>query len=139
MSDKVLVDSNVWIYAFMQGNDARVEAATKLIAEADSIIISTQIINEVCNILLRKYRASNQTIANYINYFYEEYTVVILDELTLKLASEQRIKHTFSFWDSLIVATGVQNRCTMLYSEDMQHGFTIQNMRIINPFINITN
>ena len=93
MSDKALVDSNVWIYTFMQGNDTRVEAATKLIAETDSIIISTQIINEMCNILLRKYRVSNQIIANYIEYFYEEYIVVILDELTLKLASELRIKH----------------------------------------------
>ncbi len=134
MSDKVLVDSNVWIYAFMQGYDARIKTATKLIAETDTIILSTQIINEVCNILLRKHRVSNQTIANYIDYFYEEYTVSVLDELTLKLASDLRINHTLSFWDSFIVATAIQNSCVTLYSEDMQHNFVIRNTRILNPF-----
>ena len=54
MTDKVLIDSNVWIYAFMKGDNSRISSATKLIEQTELIILSTHIINEVCNVLLRK-------------------------------------------------------------------------------------
>ena len=37
--------------------------------------------------------------------------------------------------DSLIVATALENGCTILYSEDMQHEQIIEKqIKIINPF-----
>ena len=44
-------------------------------------------------------------------------------------------KYKFSYWNSLIIASALQNNCTILYSEDMQHNQLIENkLRIINPF-----
>ncbi|MFK5969609.1 MAG: PIN domain-containing protein [Candidatus Marithrix sp.] len=105
MIDNVMVDSNIWIYAFMKGDERKVIIATKLIEKTKQIIISTQIVNEVCNVLLRKNKVSNTDISDYIDYFYDEYPVTTLNETTLKLASELRINHKFSFWDSLIVSS----------------------------------
>lgn len=131
-----MIDSNVWLYAFMKGNEQRVSTATNIIEQSEPIILSTQIVNEVCFVLLRKNKAKNTTLANYIDYFYSEHRVTILDEVILKTASKLRIEHHFSFWDSLIVASAINNRCSILYSEDMQHDYVIENTRIINPFLN---
>jgi predicted nucleic acid-binding protein len=42
--------------------------------------------------------------------------------------------HKFSYWDSLIIATAINAGAEILYSEDLQHGRTINNLKIINPF-----
>lgn len=39
-----------------------------------------------------------------------------------------------SWWDSLIVASALDQRCTTLLSEDLQHGLQIDGLQIQNPF-----
>jgi len=47
-----------------------------------------------------------------------------------------RQQHTFSYWDSLIVAAALDAGCDMLFSEDMQHGQTIDGrLTIISPLV----
>ena len=43
-------------------------------------------------------------------------------------------RYDFSFFDSLIVAAALESKCTILYSEDMQHNQHIENLIIKNPF-----
>ena len=64
MIDRVMIDSNVWIYAFMKGDEKRISMASELIGNTESIVLSTQIVNEVCNVLLRKNKVSNIDISN---------------------------------------------------------------------------
>ncbi len=46
------------------------------------------------------------------------------------------MRYGYSYWDSLIIATALQNDCSILYSEDMQHNQLIEGkLRIINPLI----
>ncbi len=50
-------------------------------------------------------------------------------------AIDIREKYKFQYYDSLIIATALENKCTILYSEDMQHGQIIERqLKIINPF-----
>jgi len=48
-------------------------------------------------------------------------------------------KYSFSFWDSLIVATAIKNGCNTLFTEDLQHNqritFGKKHLTVINPFI----
>jgi predicted nucleic acid-binding protein len=40
-----------------------------------------------------------------------------------------------SNWDSLIVASALESQCSILYTEDLQHGQVIdQVLTIVNPF-----
>jgi len=40
-----------------------------------------------------------------------------------------------SGYDSLILASAVESRCAILYTEDMQHGQVIEKkLTIVNPF-----
>jgi predicted nucleic acid-binding protein len=40
-----------------------------------------------------------------------------------------------SFWDGLILQAALKSGCTLLFSEDLQHGQRIGNLRIENPFL----
>ena len=137
MSDRAFIDSNVWVYAFMTGDDKRIAAANQLIEQTKAIQLSTQVVNEVCSVLLRKHRVTDNAITDYIDYFYDEFPVATLDEGVIRYASSLRIRHAFSFWDSLIAATAIENSCATLYSEDMQHEMVVAGTRIINPFRNL--
>jgi predicted nucleic acid-binding protein len=49
-------------------------------------------------------------------------------------ASELEEKYGYTFWDSLIIAAAQNTNAEILYSEDMQDGQQLDNLRIINPF-----
>jgi predicted nucleic acid-binding protein len=44
-------------------------------------------------------------------------------------------RFSLSYWDAAIVAAANSLDATTLYSEDMQHGQTIEGVTIINPFL----
>ena len=53
---------------------------------------------------------------------------------TVKIAAQ----YGFSFWDSMMVASALNNHCSILYSEDLQHSQIIEDrLQIINPFNNL--
>jgi predicted nucleic acid-binding protein len=56
-----------------------------------------------------------------------------MDILTSALGIRER--HNLSYWDSAIIAAALALGCNKLYSEDMQHGFAIGGLRLINPFL----
>jgi predicted nucleic acid-binding protein len=44
----------------------------------------------------------------------------------------------FSFYDSVIIAAAIQGECQILYSEDLQHGQSVEGVSVVNPFVNST-
>ena len=61
--------------------------------------------------------------------------MVSLDLLVVKNASRLRQQYSFSFWDSLIIASALEVGVTLLYSEDMQDGILVAGtLEIINLF-----
>ena len=50
-------------------------------------------------------------------------------------AIEIKERYQLQFYDSLILATALENGCNIVYSEDMQNGQVIDNqLTIVNPF-----
>jgi predicted nucleic acid-binding protein len=44
-------------------------------------------------------------------------------------------RHGFSWWDALIVAAALRQDCSLLLTEDMQHGLVVDNrLTLVNPF-----
>jgi predicted nucleic acid-binding protein len=63
-------------------------------------------------------------------------SVVPLDLKNYKTAYKIRDNYSFSYWDSLIIASALERGCETLYSEDMQHNQVIENkLTIKNPLI----
>src|SRR2546429_8570764 len=126
MSETSLVncflDSNVWLYAFIEGQDQRKSAIAKQLIDDSVFIISTQVINEVCVNLIKKANFDEAGIQRLIGSFYQEHYVVEVNKESLLKASDLRSSYRFSFWDSLIVANALIAEATLLYSEDMADG-----------------
>ncbi len=132
----IFVDSNVWLYAFMSAEPKKTKKAEEIISNSN-IILSTQIINEMCVNLIKKAGYSESEIQQTIKNIYEYYQVVPIDEETIIEASILRSTHQLSYWDSLVVVSAIASKCTILYSEDMQHNQIVQGIKIVNPFIEI--
>jgi len=130
------IDSNIWLYAFIQGSDPSKTTASRALIEASHPVVSTQVVNEVCVNLLRQARFSEDQVRHLIVSFYQKYLVVPLDLPILLLASQLRQRYSLSFWDSIIVASALGIGVSVLYSEDMQHGLVIEGqLEIRNPFL----
>lgn len=99
MSDKVFVDSNIWLYAFIESDSSsksKRSTAVELI-QIENICLSNQVINEVCVNLLRKSDIKESYLLDLIKSFYRRYEVVEQNMGILIQASELRQKYSLSF------------------------------------------
>ena len=139
MNDKVFVDSNIWLYALIETQQKedqfKHEIAKKLIHQLTNIQVNTQIVNEVTINLMRKADKDNDFIYTFLRDFLAAYTVHDQSTDDLLTAACLRSDYSFSYWDSLIVASAIRCQCGVLYSEDMHDGlFVYDDLQIINPF-----
>lgn len=134
--ENCFIDTNIWLYAFIEGDDPGKSARAKSLIETRSmVIVSTQVINEVCVNLIKKAQFSEQQVQQLIESFYVKYLVVELSKPLLLKASALRKQYAFSFWDSIIVSSALHADASVLYSEDMRDGLVVENrLRIINSF-----
>jgi predicted nucleic acid-binding protein len=127
------LDSNIWLYILMTDprNTPEEEMRKRQIAieltDNENVVISTQVINEVCSILSRKAGFNENQIREAIQEFYNGCVVVNINYETLIRASNLRSRYNFSFWDGLIVSSALEAEVSILYSEDMQDGLVIDN------------
>jgi predicted nucleic acid-binding protein len=125
-------DTNILVYAQQQGEKA--DRARALFASGGKL--SVQVLNEFTAVSRRKQRREWREIADAI-----ADALALVDPplaLTIDLHTAARAlaeDHRLSFYDALIVASAIEAGCDLLYSEDMQHGYTIGGLAIVNPFL----
>jgi predicted nucleic acid-binding protein len=128
-------DTNILVYAQQTG--AKADRARALLAGGGKL--SVQVLNEFTAVSRRKLGKEWREIGEAIS------DVLALVEpplpLTLDLHAAARAcaeEQQLSFYDALIVASAIEAGCNALYSEDMQHGRTIDGVVIANPFLEST-
>lgn len=134
----VCVDTNLWFYALARPATNEINkylSAQKLISNTDQLLITPQIINEISFNLLRKQQWGEPELRQLIDELQIRCRLFRPGEDWFEKASLLRERYSFSFWDSLIVASAQSAGCKILFSEDMQHGLHIHSLQIINPFI----
>ena len=136
MADKIFIDSNIWLYLFLSDETNKFKIAEEYISRNanNSIFISYQVINEVANQLVR-HNFNEKIIKESIEYMYKICTVHNFSREIILSASSYREKYSFSFWDSIIIASAASSGCNILATEDMHDGLQIENMVIKNIFI----
>jgi predicted nucleic acid-binding protein len=132
------IDSNIWLYAFVQSQDQKKSALAQAAIQSTGIVISSQVINEICFNLIRKANFNESDIQILIESFYRSYEVIEIRKAEVLKASQLRTHYKFSFWDSLIVSCALASGANKLFSEDMNTGLIVENqLEIINPLISI--
>jgi predicted nucleic acid-binding protein len=130
------IDTNIWLYAFIETDDSVKSATARTLIQETEPALSTQVINEVCVNFLRRANFTEEQVSRLIESFYEKYPVIELNRSVLLTASRLRQRYSLSFWDSTIVASALDAGVSILYSENMQHGLTIEErLQVLNPFI----
>ncbi|OFX28304.1 MAG: hypothetical protein A2033_18855 [Bacteroidetes bacterium GWA2_31_9] len=133
MKGNSFIDSNICIYLF-DSDKKKSDIAYSLFK--NNPIISTQVIAESINVLIKKLKFTKQTAFDSANFIMNNTDIKLINTTTLKKAFEISLKYNFSFFDSMIIASALENNCTILYSEDMHHNQLIENkLTIINPFL----
>jgi len=134
MKDKIFIDSNIFLYAF-DCRDQDKQQISKKITLSKNCLISVQVVNEVSNNLIKKFKFDNTKVKGFVDSCYHRYEIINFSKEIFLLACDIRNDYNISYYDSLIVATALNTKCTILYSEDMQHKQSIGNLTILNPFV----
>ena len=131
---KTFIDTNILIYAFTADEPTKQETALKFLNDCLPVI-STQVVKEFSNVLLKKTSIGLKAIRETINEITDVADVVNEDIGLIFTAFDIHERYKFSFYDSLIVAAAMKSRCKALLSEDMQDGLVIdETLKIVNPF-----
>ncbi|MFN7865099.1 MAG: PIN domain-containing protein [bacterium] len=131
-------DSNIWLYRLLidpecnESEEIRKHNLAAALTSKKNILITRQIINKVCSVLSKKAKISEIKIRQIIQEFYDGCLVIQLDRNIILRASELRNHYSFSFWDSLIVASALATDANILDSEDMQDRLIISNQLTLN-------
>jgi predicted nucleic acid-binding protein len=133
-SKKVFLDSNVVIYTYNNGEKEKQQISKHLIAENDTVI-STQVLQEVSNVLSRKFKMNFDTIKALLAECVRNNEVYTNKQTTIFRACDIAERYHFSFYDSMIIAAALESGCEVLYSEDLQHNQVIDRILLIeNPY-----
>jgi predicted nucleic acid-binding protein len=141
MKDKVFIDTNIFVYAFLDTDDTSQHAkhlkAVEFLEQFDAdsqVIISTQVLSEYYSALLKN-KISDEDIQESAKQLVNSIEVVPVSKNIVMDTYSIKNKYRYSYLDSLIITSALQSNCTVLYSEDMQHNQKIENqLSIINPF-----
>jgi predicted nucleic acid-binding protein len=129
MKDDIFVDSSVLIYTIDQYPQKK-EKALQILEKRP--ILSTQVINEISSVMSS---ISYSDIFEITRTIIENGHLVLIDYNTISMAYFIAVSYQYSYYDSLIIASALENHCAYLYTEDLQHEQIIENrLEIINPF-----
>ena len=140
MTDKIFVDSNIFLYTLDRHDSARRELAKERLLHASResrIFISTQVLNEVFAVATRKLGVDPVSAKEFVRSLYGFDVVVITPEL-IESAIDCSIVNRLSYWDALMIAAAESVRCVALWSEDMQPGFVCRGVRFLNPLVDLS-
>ena len=137
---KAFIDTNVFVYAQDNSDEAKTKMSQELIAKLfleKQGFISTQVIQEFCNVFLKKSEKPLQP--NDVAEIIDDLLVPLLahtpDSSFYKRAINTYSRYSLSFYDALVVQAAIDLRCELLYSEDMQNGARYNGVTVVNPFV----
>jgi predicted nucleic acid-binding protein len=98
-------------------------------------VVSTQVLNEFCNVALKKLALSPGQIIVLLRAIEKTCEISAVTIETSVKAMQLSERYGFSYYDSLIVASALETKCGLLLSEDMQDGQIIESqMEIVNIY-----
>lgn len=140
MAASTFLDTNIFIYQ-LDGTDTRKQAiADALVRDAlrsQDACISYQVAQECLNVTTTKARVtlSAHEAQAHLDAVLAPLVQVGSSMELYRRALDLRARWQFSFYDALIVAAALTAGCSRLLSEDLQHGQRIEQLTIVNPFL----
>lgn len=136
MNSGIAVDSNILAYAEgVNGLERQIEANALLHRlPREATFVPVQALGELFRVLTRKKRVSTSEADLTVRRWHDATTPIATTDAILLAAMELAVQHQLQIWDAIILAAAASAGCTILLSEDLQHGFTWGGVTVVNPF-----
>lgn len=104
--------------------------------DAGNAAASYQVVQEFLNVAPVKLATpiSEQSARRYLATVFRNLHIVSPSFGLISDAMDIRLRCRISWYDSLIVAAALEAKCSVLYSEDFQHGMRFGDLKVQNPF-----
>ncbi len=130
------VDTNILIYAVdVDAGEKHVRSAllVEFLSRLQSIL-PLQALSEFYSATTKKRTLAAVEAASFVHQFRISMQVVPYTVEDLNAAVRIHQQHHLQFFDALMVATARRAGCITFFTEDMQHGRTLEGITLVNPF-----
>lgn len=139
-STDYLVDTNIFIYAYLGDDLSKSQRSKQLLADlVENRVgcVSTQVLNELFSRLTRGVQspASIAYLADTITAITLNWQVLDTTKETILEAVRGVRRYQLAYWDSLIWAAAKLNGVPYVLSEDFTHGQTLEAVTFLNPLM----
>jgi predicted nucleic acid-binding protein len=126
----------VLAYAEGIGDAARRDATMQLLDRLppERVLLPVQVLGELYRVLTGKAKVSPVTARIVVQQWADSFDVADSTWAAFQSAFDLAVDHGLSICDALILAVTAENRCRLLLTEDLHHGFTWRGVTVINPY-----
>jgi predicted nucleic acid-binding protein len=135
-AERLTFDTNILFYAVDTNAGDKHQIAGSLLQSAVShdCSLMLQSLAELYNAICKKRSMWREYVEAFIRTNSDIFPVIASTEADLLPGIGLQRTHQIQFWDAMLLATALRAKCTILFSEDMQHTRTFDRLTILNPF-----
>ena len=133
---KAFFDTNVVASALDPDSPEKCQVSRELLrthrAEGTAVI-STQVLLETFRVCVGKFKLAPQDAKSHVQDLMSLEIVVVRTDAIID-AIDLVITNQIAVWDAMILSAALSAKCSTVYSEDMQDGFRVRGLTVVNPF-----
>jgi len=136
MAARSFLDTNVLVYTDDHDAPRKQAEALELVQRARLEgwgVVSTQVLQEYFVAATTKLRVPPEIARRKVELF-GRLDLVLIDLPDILAAIDLLRLHAIGFWDALVLRTAHRAGCTVLLTEDLQHGARYDGVEVRNPF-----
>ncbi len=138
MTAKVLVDTNILVYAYDRtepAKQARALDTLDVLATQGQGLLSVQILAEFFWVVTTKLAdpVPIRDAERHVQAFLDVWSVADITSLIVLEAIRGVQAHRLAYWDAQIWATALLNQTPIVLSEEFQDGRSVEGIRFLNP------
>src|SRR5688572_11162649 len=128
------VDTNILVYRAKAVDQRKWKIATELCATVP-FGLSTQVLQEfyVAAVHPKKLNLSHADALAIVEALFE-FPLHVIDQATIQHALVIKQRYTISYWDAAVIASAKALECSVIFTEDLNHGQVYDGVRASNPF-----
>lgn len=136
---RVALDSNILAYqagvarsAADEAKIVRVRLLLDQLTQAVTLIAPVQALGELFVVLQRSGRSAADA-RDILRKLVSRLAAPASEPRTALAAADLAVDHKLQYWDAMILSGAAEAGSSILLSEDMQHGFVLHGLTVINP------
>jgi predicted nucleic acid-binding protein len=138
-TDRVLVDTNVLVYAMDPRDPVKQRRAADLLDELvalDRVAVSAQSLSEFFSVATTRLpeKLTRAEARDRVDDFASAFLVLGVTDLVVLEACRGSADHGLSIWDALIWSCAKLNQVRFVLTEDAPHGHALESVTYLNPF-----